>query len=200
LQKHFEPWIGDGPYACFFDNDEDEFEHADWLTCQYSGFQKHQSVLLPLLFWDFERFDAMVNDPALTRVPKLFLADELHVLLLANPVIGPYVLEKINTGRSFNLWNLFLMQWAKLLEQHEIGPTLNAACPVKLFTASENVRAADYAEIFEMPLKVAEQIKRLQKETSFTLYRLERQGADRGCRSRKHCPLLERCGKQCAAL
>ena len=41
---------------------------------------------------------------------------------------------------------------------------LNSACPVKLFTASENVRAADYAQIFEMPLKVAEMIKRLQKK------------------------------------
>ncbi|MFL6353325.1 MAG: VirB4 family type IV secretion system protein [Bryobacteraceae bacterium] len=164
LQGRLQPWVQGGPYASFFDNAEDEFENADWLTCQYSGFQKHQSVLLPLLYWDFEWFDAKVNNPALTRVPKFFVADELHVLLMANPLIGDYVIEKINTGRSFNLWCMFLMQWAALLEGTGKMGILNSACPVKLFTASENVRAADYAQIFEMPLKVAEQIKRLQKK------------------------------------
>lgn len=162
MQERLEPWIGSGQYAAFFDNDEDSSEHCDWLTCQYSGFRKHHHVLLPLLYWDFEWFDEMVNDPALTRLPKLLLADELHVLLLASPVIGPWVLEKINTGRSFNLWNVFVMQWAKLLEQQEIGATLNAACPVKIFTASENVRAADYEQLFEMSRKIAEMIKHLR--------------------------------------
>ena len=163
LQGRLQPWIEDGPYASFFDNAEDEFENADWITCQYSGFQKHPSILLPLLYWDFEWFEAKVNDPALTRVPKWFAADELHVLLLANPLIGDYILEKINMGRSFNLWCLFIMQWAKLLQQTGRMGILNAACPVKIFFASENIVAKEYAELFEMPLKVAEQIKRLGK-------------------------------------
>jgi type IV secretory pathway VirB4 component len=161
LQPRLEPWIGNGQYAAFFDNPEDTLMDCDWLTVQYSGFRKHSHVLLPLLFWDWEWFDDLVYDEALTRVPKLFLADELHVQMLMSPVIGPYLLNKINTGRSYNLWNIFILQWATLLEKHDIGASLNAACPMKIFTASENIRAKDYERIFEISPHVAEQIKRL---------------------------------------
>jgi type IV secretory pathway VirB4 component len=162
LQERFELWIGKGQYAAFFDHDEDTFQASSWLTCQYSGFSKHTHLLLPLLYWDFQWFDQIVSDPRLARVPKLILADEVHVLMMVSDLIGPWMLEKINTGRSFNLWNCFIMQWATLLEQHQIGATLNAACPVKLFTASENVRAADYQKIFEMSETVAQRIKSLE--------------------------------------
>ena len=161
LQPRLEPWIGTGQYAAFFDNPDDALMNCDWLTVQYSGFEKHPHVLLPLLYWDWEWFDDLVYDPALTRVPKLFCVDELHVQMMMSPIVGQYLVNKINTGRSYNLWNIFILQWATLLEAEKIGATLNAACPMKIFMPSENIRAKDYERIFEITPHVAQQIKRL---------------------------------------
>jgi hypothetical protein len=172
MQPRFAKWIGEGQYANWFDNSEDTFELSDWLTIEFSGFRKHSHILTPLCFYLWQRWAEVVNDERLLRVPKFFVADEVHVLMLMSEM-GEQMLENLNTGRKNNLWNLFVMQWATLLEQHALGSSINAACPMKIFLASPQVSAKKYQQIFEFSETVATQIKRLIPQQQMLVHTAE---------------------------
>ena len=114
-------------------------------------------VLRPLSFYTQQRFDAIIFDPAQLKRLKLLVLDECWRWMLLSEM-GPYLVEKLKTGRKNNLGNIFVTQSGLDAERAGYGPLINEACLMNIFLSNPKSKPATYQDLFKLNEKQAERI------------------------------------------
>ena len=131
--------------------------------------EKALDVLRPLSFYVQQRFDAIAYDPAQLKRLKLLVLDECWRWMLVSEM-GPYMIEKLKTGRKHNLGNIFVTQSGIDAERAGYGALLNEACPMKIFLSNPNIQPAVYQDLFGLNEKQAERIVRQRPRQDLTIF------------------------------
>ena len=132
LYARLKRWCEGGQYGHLFDNLQDTIQFSDVTAFEFQGMERALDALRTLSFYVQQRFHAIVYEPSQLRRLKLLVLDECWRSMLLSEM-GPYMIEKLKTGRKHNLGNIFVTQSGLDAERAGYGALLNEACPMKVF-------------------------------------------------------------------
>src|SRR5450755_3797349 len=138
LQMRLKRWREGGQYGHIFDNEHDTIRFTHLQTFEFQGMEKDIDVLVPLCFYITQRFDQIVYDKDQAARMKVLIIDEAWRWMLHGDM-GPYMIDKLKTGRKNNLCNLFITQSGLDADRAGFGELLNEACPMKVFFANSEI-------------------------------------------------------------
>ena len=168
LYARLKRWCQGGQYGHLFDNVEDTIRFSD-LTCfEFQGMEKALDALRPLSFFVQQRFDSVIYDEAQIGRLKLLVLDECWRWMLLSDM-GPYMVNKLKTGRKYNLGNIFVTQSGLDAEHAGLGPLLTETCPMNVFLANPTIQTALYQQLFRLNEKQAERILRQRPRQDVTI-------------------------------
>lgn len=163
LSDRLHRWLDGGQYGHVFDNPEgaDSLTINDVQTFNFSGFdEKKDGYLQHLFFYVLYRASQVIYDDAQLGRLKVFLIDEAF-RVLKNQTMLDFFLTALTTWRKRNGTVIFATQAAGHLEKLGVLEDVATACATKIFLSNPSVDAARYAEVFKMPLEMAEKIRTL---------------------------------------
>ncbi|MDQ2843883.1 MAG: hypothetical protein M3Y72_23170 [Acidobacteriota bacterium] len=169
LDLRLKRWREGGQYGHVFDNDIDTVRFTHLQTFEFQGMEKEVELLVPLCWYITQRLDQVVYDPAQIARPKLLVIDESWRWMLSGDM-GPYMVDKLKTGRKNNLCNLFITQSGLDAERAGIGEVLNEACPTKIFFANSEIRPETYERLYQLNSIQAEQITQLKPRQELAIF------------------------------
>ncbi len=168
LYTRLKRWCDGGQYGHLFDNVEDTIRFSHFTAFEFQGMERALDALRPLSFYLQQRFDAIVYEPTQLKRLKLLVLDECWRWMLLSEM-GPYMVEKLKTGRKYNLGNIFVTQSGLDAERAGYGALLNEACPMTLFLSNPKIQTATYRELFGLNEKQAERIVRQRPRQDVTI-------------------------------
>ncbi|MBV9083870.1 MAG: hypothetical protein JOZ62_14420 [Acidobacteriaceae bacterium] len=169
LQLRLQRWCEGGQYGHVFDNETDNIEFSHFQGFEFQGMEKEPDLLVPICFYVTQRFDQVVYDPTLAGQLKLLVIDEGWRWMLSGDM-GPYMVDKLKTGRKYNLCNMFITQSGLDAERAGFGELLNEACPTKIFFANPEIRPESYQRLYGLNTKQAEQISQLKPREELAIF------------------------------
>jgi type IV secretion system protein VirB4 len=168
LYARLKRWCEGGQYGHLFDNVQDTVRFSDLTAFEFQGMEKQLDALRPLSFYVQQRFDAIVNDEAQIGRLKLLVLDECWRWMLLSEM-GPYMVEKLKTGRKYNLGNIFVTQSGLDAERAGFGALLNEACLMNIFLSNPKIQTKTYQDLFGLDEKQAERIVRQRPRQDVTI-------------------------------
>jgi type IV secretory pathway VirB4 component len=169
LYARLRRWCQGGQYGHLFDNVSDTVRFSDMTAFEFQGMERALDALRPLCFYLQQRFDSIVCDPTQLKRLKLLVLDECWRWMLMSEM-GPYMVEKLKTGRKHNLGNVFVTQSGLDAERAGYSHLLNEACPMNIFLANPKIQTATYQELFGLNEKQAERIVRQRPRQDVTIF------------------------------
>jgi type IV secretion system protein TrbE len=169
LYTRLKHWCQGGQYGHLFDNIQDTVRFSDTTAFEFQGIERALDALRPLSFYLQQRFDATVYDPFQLKRLKLLVLDECWRWMLLSEM-GPYMVEKLKTGRKHNLGNIFVTQSGLDAERAGYGALLTEACPMTIFLSNPRIQTATYRELFGLNEKQAERIVRQRPRQDITIF------------------------------
>lgn len=168
LYARLKRWCEGGQYGHLFDNVEDTVGFSDLTAFEFQGMERALDALRPLSFYLQQRFDAIVHDSSQLQRLKLLVLDECWRWMLLSEM-GPYMIEKLKTGRKHNLGSIFITQSGLDAERAGYGALLNEACLMNIFLSNPKIQAATYQQLFGLNEKQAERIARQRPRQDVTI-------------------------------
>jgi len=168
LYARLRRWCEGGQYGHLFDNVNDTIRFSDLTAFEFQGMERALDALRPLSFYLQQRFDAIVYDRSQLQRLKLLVLDECWRWMLLSEM-GPYMVEKLKTGRKHNLGNIFVTQSGLDAERAGYGALLNETCPMNIFLSNPKIQTATYQQLFGLNEKQAERIVRQRPRQDVTI-------------------------------
>lgn len=160
LTDRLHRWVHGGQYGHVFDNPEviDSLTISDLQTFNFSGFdEKKDGYLQHLFFYILHRASHVIYDDAHLGRLKVFLIDEAFKVL-KNPSVLAFFSTALITWRKLGAIFLFASQALSHFEKLGVVEEVVTACSTKIFLSNPSIDAAKYADLFKIPLEIAESI------------------------------------------
>jgi type IV secretion system protein TrbE len=149
LSQQLQRWVQGGQYASLFDHVEDTVTLAPFQCVDFEGLDGVPQVLEPLLFYLLHRATAVVADPTLSGMLKVFVLDEAW-RFLRDSTIRAYVTEAFKTWRKKNACMLLATQSSEDLERSEVLRVALESCSTMCFLANPQIDRGIYRELFHL--------------------------------------------------
>src|ERR1039457_3178850 len=169
LQTRLERWREGGQYGHIFDNEHDTIRFTHLQTFEFQGMEKDIDVLVPLCFYITQRFDQIVYDQDQAARLKVLIIDEAWRWMLHGDM-GPYMIDKLKTGRKNNLCNLFITQSGLDADRAGFGELLNEACPMKVFFANSEIQPETYERLYNLNPLQARRVAQLKPREELAIF------------------------------
>ena len=160
LMQVLNPWINGGTYAHLFDNEQDDLQASDWSTWDFTELEKVPQVLAPLMFYQFDWIQDIVQDLSLAKYPKALWCDEAW--RLAGTVMRKPIRMAVKTWRKYNAWVVFATQGEIDLRATKLLEVLNESCPTKIFLPNAGADLKVYGDTFKLTPKELELLEQMQ--------------------------------------
>jgi type IV secretion/conjugal transfer VirB4 family ATPase len=164
LAERLHRWVHgapDGQYAFLFDNEWDTLELARFLCVDFEGLDRYPHLVEPLLFYLLHRANAVIHDPALARVLKLFFIDEAW-RFFRHPAIARYIVEALKTWRKRNAAMVLSTQSVDDLMKSDLLEVLVESCGTKIFLANPSLNEDLYRDVLKLPPQAIDLIRGLR--------------------------------------
>jgi type IV secretion/conjugal transfer VirB4 family ATPase len=148
LKQALHLWINNGPFAHFFDNEEEDQSVNRWSTWDYTDLEEMPQVLGPLMYYQFHWISNIVRDPALASYPKAFWVDEGW--RFGGSRMADLIRTAAKTWRKHNAWVVFATQDEEDLRRSELLEVLNSNCHTKIFLPNPGADLAVYGSTFKL--------------------------------------------------
>ena len=164
-------WVDEGPYAGTFDGPPDDKLdlNADWTVIDLAGATEHPDWCTAALFFLFERFRMVIDDPATIDRLKLMIVDEAWKYL-ADPAVLNTLTEAAKTWRKRNAALILATQSVLDVTATPLAKTLLESLPTKLFLANPDF-PAEAAETLKLSPSEYETVRGLTAKRELFLYR-----------------------------
>ena len=164
-------WVDDGPYAGTFDGPpDDELDlNADWTVIDLVGATEHPDWCAAALFFLFERFRAVIDEPDSIDRLKLMVVDEAW-RYLADPAVLTSLTEAAKTWRKRNAALILATQSVVDVTETPKAKALLESLPTKLFLANPDFPLAA-AAILNLSDSEYETVRSLAPKRELFLYR-----------------------------
>ncbi|MCA8355580.1 VirB4 family type IV secretion system protein [Burkholderia cepacia] len=140
LQSHLEAWVGDGPYAHFFDNSVDAFELGKLTCIEIAEVLQNRRLAAPFLLYVLMRVDSKVAFTTSGRPEPTLIYVEECSFLLKDPIVAPHL-----RGWAATLAKRLttLMLTTQSLEDYgdaDIFPALRDNFPTRIYLPNSNAK------------------------------------------------------------
>jgi type IV secretion/conjugal transfer VirB4 family ATPase len=142
-------WKQGGQFGFLFDNTEDTISFSPFQCFDFQGMRDYPQLLEPLLFYVLHRADAVIRDPGISHVFKVFFIDEAWVFL-RNPNIRSYIVEALKTWRKHNAALVLSTQSLDELRRSDILDVILESCVTKIFLANPDMDRELYQQHFHL--------------------------------------------------
>ena len=149
LDQRLYKWKENGQFGFLFDNAEDTVSFSHFQCFDFQGMRDYPQVLEPLLFYILHRADAIIRDPEISHVFKVFFVDEAWVFL-KNPSIRSYIVEALKTWRKHNAALVLSTQSLDELRKSGILDVILESCVTKIFLANPDIDHELYQQHFHL--------------------------------------------------
>ena len=148
LMRELHAWVGNGSYAHFFDNLQDDFRLSRFITWDYTDLEEMPQLLNPLMFWNFHWCNRVVKDENLSGIPKGLYMDEGW--RFGGTLMQDLIKTAAKTWRKYNAWLVFATQDEDDLRDTGLLKVLNSACHTKVFLPNPGADLAAYSDSFKL--------------------------------------------------
>jgi type IV secretion system protein VirB4 len=159
LADRLHKWIEGGQYGHLFDNVEDTITLANFQCFDFQGMDEYPQLIQALLFYVLHRASAVIYDPAIRSVLKVFILDEAWKFFTV-PVIRNYLVKAAKTWRKHNGVLIMATQSPEDLKESNLLPLLDSF-PTKIFLANADADYGFYTEKFHLNPREVELIQTL---------------------------------------
>jgi type IV secretion system protein VirB4 len=159
LADRLHKWIEGGQYGHLFDNVEDTITLANFQCFDFQGMDEYPQLIQALLFYVLHRASAIIYDPAIRSVLKVFILDEAWKFFTV-PVIRNYLVKAAKTWRKHNGVLIMATQSPEDLKESNLLPLLDSF-PTKIFLANADADYGFYTEKFHLNPREVELIQTL---------------------------------------
>jgi type IV secretory pathway VirB4 component len=149
LDSRLYKWKQGGQFGFLFDNVEDNISFSRFQCFDFQGMREYPQLLEPLLFYVFHRADAIIRDPGIKHIFKVFFIDEAWVFL-KNPSIRTYIVEALKTWRKYNAALVLSTQSLDELRKSDILDVILESCVTKIFLANPDMDRDLYQQQFHL--------------------------------------------------
>lgn len=139
LKSHLDPWVGDGQYAHFFDNETDAFSLGRITCIEMADILKNRRVAVPFLLYIVMRVDARLSftHASAVREPTIIYVEECS-FLLQEPAV-----ERVLRGWAATLGKrlttlMLTTQSPEDYAQSSIFPAIRDNFPTRVFLPNHN--------------------------------------------------------------
>lgn len=155
LKDELSPWIGDGPFAKYFDNDEDSFSVSDWTCIEMGGLLQNPALATLFIDYAFYRIQEKLDGN-----PTLIYLEEAW-FLLDNEKFAKGIDNWLRTLAKKNAWLVMATQSLAEVARSKIFATIIDNIPNRIFLPNQQAMAhADmYRNLFMLN---DEQINRIR--------------------------------------
>jgi type IV secretion system protein VirB4 len=149
LDQRLYKWKHNGQFGFLFDNAEDTVSFSRFQCFDFQGMREYPQVLEPLLFYILHRADAIIRDPQISHIFKVFFVDEAWIFL-KNPSIRSYIVEALKTWRKHNAALVLSTQSLDELRKSGILDVILESCVTKIFLANPDMDRELYQQQFHL--------------------------------------------------
>lgn len=160
LTERLKPWTGNGQFAHFFDNVQDDLSLSRFSTWDYSDLEEVPQLMKPLMFYQFGWMNDAVKNPALAGVPKVFACDEGW--RFGGNLMQDLIRTAAKTWRKHNGFIIFATQDKDDLLGSGLLNVLNTSCPTKIFLPNPAVDLDAYSSAFKLNEREQELLSEMQ--------------------------------------
>uniref|UniRef100_UPI003BEEC1AD VirB4 family type IV secretion system protein n=1 Tax=Burkholderia arboris TaxID=488730 RepID=UPI003BEEC1AD len=141
LKSHLEQWLGDGPYAHFFDNETDAFELGKLTCIEIGDVLKNPRLAAPFMLYVFMRVDAKL---AFTSTPKALEPTLIYVeecsFVLNDPIVKPHLRGWAATLAKRLTTLMLTTQSIEDYKGSDIFPAIRDNFPTRIFLPNPNAK------------------------------------------------------------
>ena len=159
LTDRLHKWIGGGQYGHVFDNVEDTITLSNFQCFDFQGMDEYPQLIQALLFYVLHRASAIIYDPAIRPMLKVFILDEAWKFFTV-PAVRNYLIKAAKTWRKHNGVLIMATQSPEDLKESNLLPLLDSF-PTKIFLANADADYGFYTEKFHLNPREVELIQTL---------------------------------------
>lgn len=165
LMRFLKKWTGNGVYAKFFDNVNDQFQLASFgrkpIVFDFSYLSKEMSDLVePMLTWMLREITGIIQDKDNLAYPKHIIADELWKQI-EDPQLLAAIINEIKTSRKHLGGITLLTHDPADLGEH--GYIITKTCSTFFFLRNPGFDRKRYASLFELNKQQIKNLVKLRK-------------------------------------
>ena len=162
LAERLAPWVGEGRYGAWFDNEIDTFTPTSFQSIDLEGMENYPEPLEVLVLDIIHRLNRVVYDPQHADRLKIVFIDEAWKVFV-NPAVRTYITEALKTWRKKNGVMIRLHRTSRLrtCAQTEMVRHVVENCPTKWFLPNASLDAKAYQELFDLNETEIELIRNL---------------------------------------
>ena len=159
LADRLHKWIEGGQYGHVFDNVEDTITLSNLQCFDFQGMDEYPQLIQALLFYVLHRASAIIYDPAIRPILKVFILDEAWKFFTV-PAVRNYLIKAAKTWRKHNGVLIMATQSPEDLKESNLLPLLDSF-PTKIFLANADADYSFYTEKFHLNPREVELIQTL---------------------------------------